>query len=319
MGTARPAHGSDPGCRQRAARATARPSSWPCSSCLHLLGGAAFAVCVGVALARSDQLRALRLVLLRDRSDQAESGAQELGSAHRSLHERADLCLLGGGQLLQREGGRPHGAFVEVRLVAEAERRVPRVELLRALEEADDLAVLGIRRHPVPGFRREVWRAGLDDLMEPLGQGAIRFLHLGDLREHVALPIRLLRLGLKLSGALLHRVSFLVRESLGLLCAHRSLLCRLSHVLLRPARKVYLRPRTLTSRYLIGLVTCFATHDEALSRQPRASGTGAMHLSGYGLPRMQLLILQCHLTQSRSAASIRRLLEYPICGIRGSS
>src|SRR5829696_6315203 len=32
-----------------AAQATACPSSWPCSSCLHLLGGAAFAVCVGVA------------------------------------------------------------------------------------------------------------------------------------------------------------------------------------------------------------------------------------------------------------------------------
>ena len=46
-------------------------------------------------------------------------------SAHRLLHERADPCLFGGGQLLQREGGRPHGAVVEVRLVAEAERRVP--------------------------------------------------------------------------------------------------------------------------------------------------------------------------------------------------
>src|SRR5262249_26038296 len=54
------------------------------------------------------------------------------GSAHRSLHERDDPCLSGGGQLLQREGGRPHGAFVEARLVAEAERRVPRLELLRA-------------------------------------------------------------------------------------------------------------------------------------------------------------------------------------------
>ena len=109
-------------------------------------------------------------------------------SAHRFLHERADPCLFGGGQLLQREGGRPHGAFVEVRLVVEAERRVPRVELLRALEEADDLAVLGIRGHPIPGFRREGWRAGFDDLMEPLGHGAIRFRHLGDRREHVAFP-----------------------------------------------------------------------------------------------------------------------------------
>src|SRR5918997_2308546 len=158
------------------------------------------------------------------------------GSAPRSLHERADLCLFGGGQLLQREGGRPHGAFVEVRLVAEAERRVPRLELLGALEEADDLAVLGVRGHPVPGFRQEGWRAGFDDLMEPLGHGAVRFRHLGDLREHGAFPCRsvLVRtlFSLQLFGALPHRGSFLGREPLGLLCAHLSLLCRLSHALL---------------------------------------------------------------------------------------
>src|SRR5512143_1001955 len=81
-------------------------------------------------------------------------------SAHRFLHERADSCLVGGGELLQREGGRPHGSFVEVRLVAEAERRVPRLELLCALEEADHVAVPGIRGHPVPGPRRQAWRAG---------------------------------------------------------------------------------------------------------------------------------------------------------------
>src|SRR5215204_5522534 len=76
-------------------------------------------------------------------------------SAHRLLYERGDSRLVGRGQLCQREGGRPHRAFVEVRLVAEAERRVSRLELLRALEEADDLAVLGIRGHPVPRFRRK--------------------------------------------------------------------------------------------------------------------------------------------------------------------
>src|SRR5215217_6639795 len=151
-------------------------------------------------------------------------------SAHRSLDEGADRFLFGGGQLLQREGGRPHGAFVEVRLVAEAERRVPRLELLRTLEEADDIAVLGIRGHPVPGSRREGWRARLDDLMEPLGHGAIRSLHLGDLREHGAFPIRPLRFRLLLLGALLHRGSFLGREPLGLLCAHLSLLCAGSSV-----------------------------------------------------------------------------------------
>src|SRR5437762_5345581 len=144
-------------------------------------------------------------------------------SAHRFLHERADPCFGGGGQLLQREGDRPHGAFVEVRLVAEAERGVPRLELVRALEEADDLVVLGVRGHPVPGSRREGWRAGFDDGMEPLGHGAIRFRHLGNLREHVAFPVRLLRaraaarFRIQFLGALLHRGSFLVRESLELL------------------------------------------------------------------------------------------------------
>src|SRR5262249_4829463 len=112
-------------------------------------------------------------------------------SAHRFLHERADPCFFGGSQLFQREGGRPHGAFVEVRLVQEAERRVPRFELRRALEEADDLAVPGIRGHPIPESRRESWRAGFDDRMEPLAQGAIRSRHRGDRREHGTFPVRL--------------------------------------------------------------------------------------------------------------------------------
>src|ERR671911_1403724 len=148
------------------------------------------------------------------------------GSARRPLHERADPCLFGGTQLLQRKRGRPHGALVEVRLVAEAERRVPRVELLGALEEAHHLAVLiGVRGHPVPGLRRELWCARLDDLVEPLGHGAIRLRHLGDLREHGAFPIRPLRFRLLLFGALPHRGPFLGREPLGLLCAHLSFLC----------------------------------------------------------------------------------------------
>jgi hypothetical protein len=36
-------------CGRSAAQATACPSSWPSSSCLHLLAGAGFAVSVGVA------------------------------------------------------------------------------------------------------------------------------------------------------------------------------------------------------------------------------------------------------------------------------
>jgi len=74
-------------------------------------------------------------------------------STLRFLHEGADPCLFGGGQLLQREGNRPHGLFIEIRRVIEAEPRVSRLELLRSLEEADDLAVLiGIRGHPMPGL-----------------------------------------------------------------------------------------------------------------------------------------------------------------------
>src|SRR5512145_3493903 len=103
----------------------------------------------------------LRLILVPT-GDPAWGGGQwrDQSSAHRFFNERADPCLFGGSQLLQCEGGRPQGAFVEVRRVVEAECRIPRVELLRGLKEADNLAVLGIRRHPIPGFRRKGWRAG---------------------------------------------------------------------------------------------------------------------------------------------------------------
>src|SRR6266581_8050284 len=79
------------------------------------------------------------------------------------------------------------------RLVAEAERRVPRLGFLRTLEEADDIAGLGIRGHPVPGFRREGWCVGFDDRMEPLAHGAIRLRQRGDRRKHGAFPVRLVR------------------------------------------------------------------------------------------------------------------------------
>src|SRR5437870_8100581 len=142
-------------------------------------------------------------------------------SAHRLLHERADLRLVGCRQLRQREGDRPHGAFVELRAVVEPEHRVPLLELPRVAEEADNLAVLGIRRHPVPGLRREVWGGGFDELMEPLGDGAILRRHRGDRGARGAFPVRLV---LQLSGARFHRGLFLGCESFFLVGALGGLL-----------------------------------------------------------------------------------------------
>src|SRR5690349_21033393 len=196
-------------------------------------------------------------------------------SAHRFLHERADPCLVGGGQPRQSEGGRPHAAFVEMRLVAEAERRVPGLELLRALVEADDLAVLGVRGHPVPESRRETWRARFDDGMEPLALGAIRFLHRGDLREHGAFLVRFVRARaaargrLQLLDALLHRESFLLRESLELLLDHGGALGGLPRVLLWAHGNLFM------PTWVEAWVRCGRAHERNSTlrgdtRQPRA-------------------------------------------------
>ena len=79
------------------------------------------------------------------------------------------------------------------------------------LKKADDVAVLSVCGHPVPGSCGEDRRVCLDDGMEPLGHGAIRFRHLGNLRHQVSFSIRFLRA--QLSGAILHCQPFLVRES----------------------------------------------------------------------------------------------------------
>jgi hypothetical protein len=165
----------------------------------------------------------------------------------------------------------------------EAERRVPRAELLGALEEADDLALLvGVGGHPVPGLRREGRRACLDDLVEPLGHGAVRSLHLGDLREQVASPAAL----------------FLFARSSAFSSLARSLIAARSSSVnpsdffapIVPSRavssgscpvrqeEVYLRSRALTSRFLIGPVARFATRDgihPAVARAARLSEAAA--------------------------------------------
>ena len=56
-----------------------------------------------------------------------------------------------------------------------------------ALEEADDLAVLGIGGIPYQSLGERTG-AGFDDRMQSLAKGAIRFRHRGDLREHGGFP-----------------------------------------------------------------------------------------------------------------------------------
>ena len=57
------------------------------------------------------------------------------------LHERLDLRRLGRTEFPQCEGSGPHGAIVEHGYIVEAERGVAGLELVGALEEADDLFV----------------------------------------------------------------------------------------------------------------------------------------------------------------------------------
>src|SRR5215469_6027407 len=137
-------------------------------------------------------------------------------SADRLLEERDDSRLLGGGQLLQREDSRPHAAVVELCLVAEAEGRVPRLELLGVLEVADHISVLGIRGHPVPGSRRQPRCGGFDERMQPLREAAIRLRKCGNLRQYGGFIVRLVALALR--GIFLHRGPLLVRESPRLPC-----------------------------------------------------------------------------------------------------
>src|SRR5437870_8037082 len=179
------------------------------------------------------------LVVLSGRSRTRHARGSARSSAHRFLHERAELLLLGGRQLLQRERDRPQGALVEFRRVAEAERRVPRLELVRALEEADDLAVLRVGGHAVPRPRLEGGSGRGNDLVDPLGHGTVLRRHLGDPVEEFAQHVRPLRGRLLLLEVGLHRGALLGRQSRGLpagrggalaglrrrlLCGHRSLL-----------------------------------------------------------------------------------------------
>src|SRR2546423_5511981 len=136
-------------------------------------------------------------------------------SAHRLFHKRGDLGLFAGRQLAERVLNRPHGAVVDFRLVAEAERLVSDFELPRVLEVTDHIAVLGVGGHSVPRFRRESRSCGCDECVDLLGNGTIRLLHSGDSRKQLRFPIRLGRLGLELPDTLAGRRLFFGAESLG--------------------------------------------------------------------------------------------------------
>src|SRR5207249_5326238 len=88
---------------------------------------------------------------VRQASELGTSGAPS--SARRSLDQLADLFLDVCSEPLKGKRGWPDVSVVEVCSVLETERCVSRLELLPALEKADNLAVLGVRGHPVPGFR----------------------------------------------------------------------------------------------------------------------------------------------------------------------
>src|SRR5579863_7376772 len=73
-------------------------------------------------------------------------------SVRRLFYKRDDLELVGTSQLLECIGDRPKFPLVQLRLVAEAQGRVPGPEFVRTLKEADHVTVLCISGHPVPGL-----------------------------------------------------------------------------------------------------------------------------------------------------------------------
>ena len=87
-------------------------------------------------------------------------------SAHRLLQERANLSFGVIGQFFQRKSSRPHVSFVEIRFIGKTKGRVSCLELLRVLEKANNISVLGVRRHAVPGFRQEYGCVSFNNGME---------------------------------------------------------------------------------------------------------------------------------------------------------
>src|SRR5699024_2788301 len=72
------------------------------------------------------------------------------------------------------EGRRPEDSLIEQRVLVEPDAAVAGVELRLRLEEDDDLSFASVGREPVPGLRIEVGRLLGDDLVQLLGDLAVR-------------------------------------------------------------------------------------------------------------------------------------------------
>ena len=141
------------------------------------------------------------------------------GSAYCFLQERANPCLYGGGQLLQREGDghmapssrfavslKPNVAYLVLNVWAGWKKQTTLPSWL---------AYAGI---PYQVLGRKAATLSLMITCKPPGHRAIRLLHRGDRREYGAFPFRLVlvraRFRFHLLGAISHRCFFFVRESL---------------------------------------------------------------------------------------------------------
>ena len=145
----------------------------------------------------------------------AEAGGRGRGLAGGLLEQGGDGGFFGGADGGDGVGDGPQGAGVELGGVVEAEGAVAGAELLRGLEEADDLAFgVGVGGHAVPGFGGQAGRVGVDEGMQALGQAAVGLLEGGDGGERGSLAVGLFGFGLKLAGALLHSGLFFGGEAL---------------------------------------------------------------------------------------------------------
>ena len=80
------------------------------------------------------------------------------------------------------------------------------------LEEADDFAIFGVGRHPVPGFRRQPGCCGEHGGVHMFGELAVVVRHLSDLAEHILEVFRGGCLPFGFASALFHRCAFVCAE-----------------------------------------------------------------------------------------------------------